>query len=118
MAALITFKVEVDMKTLLPSNKLLQEVQVYFKEKLGLTITTSDEACANKKVVEHIQECVNKTNTNVVSAAARIKKFALIPIDFSMPGGELTPTMKLKRNVTEEKHKAVVEAMYAPTAKI
>jgi long-chain-fatty-acid--CoA ligase ACSBG len=118
MAALITFKVEVDMKTFLPSNQLLQEVQTYFKEKLGLTLKTSDEACANQKVIDHVQDCVNKTNINVVSAAARIKKFSLIPNDFSMSGGELTPTMKLKRKVTEEKHKAIVEAMYAVDAKM
>ena len=54
IGALITLKVDVDMKTLLPSNKLLEEVQVYFKEKLGLTIKTSDEACQNKQVIDHI----------------------------------------------------------------
>jgi|TARA_B110001450_G_C17619057_1_gene480433 hypothetical protein len=58
MAALITFKVVVDMKTLLPTNELLEEVQVYFKDKLGLTLKTSDEACKNPKVMEHINECI------------------------------------------------------------
>jgi len=59
MAALISFKVVVDMKTMMPTNELLEEVQVYFKEKLGLTLKTSDEACSNQKVIDHVQECVN-----------------------------------------------------------
>ena len=53
-----------------------------------------------------------------MSRAAHIKKFALIPNDFSMPGGELTPTMKLKRKVTETKHKALVDKIYAVDAKM
>lgn len=112
MGALITFKVDVDMKTGLPSNNLTEEAKAYFKEKLDLTLKTSDEACSNKKVMEHVQECINRTNTKVVSRAAHVKKFAFIANDFSMPGGELTPTMKLKRKVTETKHQALVDEIY------
>jgi long-chain-fatty-acid--CoA ligase ACSBG len=112
MGALITFKVDVDMKTGLPSNNLTEEAKSYFKEKLDLTLKTSDEACSNKKVMEHVQECINRTNTKVVSRAAHVKKFAFIANDFSMPGGELTPTMKLKRKVTETKHQALVDEIY------
>merc|ERR1712166_1369157 len=118
MGALITFKVGVDMKTGLPSNDLVEEAQAYFKDKLGLTLKTSDEACSNNKVFEHVQECVTSTNSKLVSRAAHIKKFALIATDFSMPGGELTPTMKLKRKVTETKHKALVDKIYAVEAKL
>jgi long-subunit acyl-CoA synthetase (AMP-forming) len=42
----------------------------------------------------------------------------LIPIDFSIPGGELTPTMKLKRKVTEKKFKALIEEMFSVEAKL
>ena len=47
MGALITFKVDIDMKTGLPSNILVPEVVSYFKTNLGLDVKTSDEACAN-----------------------------------------------------------------------
>jgi len=47
---------------------------------------------------------VVSTNKKLVSKAAHIKKFTLLPVDFSQPGGELTPTMKLKRKVTEQKY--------------
>lgn len=118
MSALITFKVDIDMATGMPSNNLMGEAKSYFKEKLGLDIKTSEEACSNQKVIDHIQECVNRSNVRVVSKAAHMKKFALIPFDFSIPGGELTPTMKLKRKVTETKHKDIVEQIYAVQAKM
>lgn len=59
-----------------------------------------------------------QTNETLVSKAAHIKKFALLPTDFSLPGGELTPTMKLKRKVTEQKYKDVVDKIYAVDAKM
>lgn len=65
-----------------------------------------------------IQGCVNETNKLSVSKAAHIKKFKLLPVDFSQPGGELTPTMKLKRKVTEKKYAKVVEEIYAAEAKM
>jgi len=61
---------------------------------------------------------VNETNKTLVSRAAHIKKFALLPTDFSIPGNELTPTMKLKRKVTEAKYKDVVAKLYEAEAKM
>lgn len=53
MAALITFKVDLDMKSGLPSNNLTEETMAYFKGH-GIDIKTSDEACQSQKVFEHI----------------------------------------------------------------
>jgi len=41
-----------------------------------------------------------------------------LPIDFSIPGGELTPTMKLKRKVTEKKYQKDVDEIYQVQAKL
>jgi len=43
----------------------------------------------------------------------QIKKFELLENDFTIDGGELTPTMKVKRKVVEKKYKAVIDAIYA-----
>jgi long-chain acyl-CoA synthetase len=41
------------------------------------------------------------------------KKFLLLPRDFSVEGGELTPTLKIRRRVVEERHRVAIEALYA-----
>lgn len=101
MSALITLKVDIDMTTGLPSKDLTQDAKKWIKAETGLDLKTSDEACVNQKVFESIQKAIMKTNSMSVSKAAHLKKFKLLPVDFSQPGGELTPTMKLKRKVTE-----------------
>ena len=118
MAALITFKVDIDMTTGLPSNKLTGDAIKFIKAETGEDLKTSDEACKSQKVFEMVQKCVNETNKLSVSKAAHLKKFKLIPTDFSQPGGELTPTMKLKRKVTEKKYEAEVNQIYQAEAKM
>merc|ERR1712032_1225651 len=111
------FKTDIDMKTGLPSRTLLPETVAFFKNELGLSLKTSDEAIAEPKVSEFIKKCIEKTNQKSVSRAAHMRKFKLLADDFSIPGGELTPTMKLKRKVTEQKYKEFVDQMFAPEAK-
>jgi long-chain acyl-CoA synthetase len=41
------------------------------------------------------------------------KKFLLLPRDFSVEAGELTPTLKVRRRIVEERHRAAIEALYA-----
>lgn len=113
MAALITFKVDVDMKSGLPSKNLTPETVNFFKKELELDLKTSDEAVANPKVSEFIKKCIELTNAKSVSRASHMRKFKLIAEDFSIPGGELTPTLKLKRKVTEKKYQNFVDEMFA-----
>jgi long-chain-fatty-acid--CoA ligase ACSBG len=112
MAALISFKVDVDMATGIPTKNLLPECVNYFKSELKLDIKTSDEACASPEVIKCIQAAIERTNARAVSRAAHLRKFKLIPDDFSIPSGELTPTMKLKRKVTEKKYQALIDSMF------
>lgn len=53
-----------------------------------------------------------------MSRAAHIRKFKLLPVDFSIAGGEFTPTLKLKRKVTETKYKQFVDELFAADAKL
>ncbi len=104
MSALITFKVDIDPKSGVPSRALTNEAVNAIKQHCGLDIKTSDEAIAEPKVAEYVKKCIEATNKKSVSRAAHIRKFKLLPDDFSIPGGELTPTLKLKRKVTEKKY--------------
>ena len=54
---------------------------------------------------------MKEANTKVSKAEA-IKKFAILDTDFTIESGELTPTMKLKRNVILESHAKEVSEIY------
>lgn len=118
MAAIITLKVEVDNKSGLPSKNLTPDAANYLKAETGQTFKTTDEAIADPKVSDLIRKAIDQTNKKLVSRAAHIRKFRLLPVDFSIPGGELTPTLKLKRKVTETKYKQYVDEMFAAEPKL
>ena len=46
----------------------------------------------------------------------RIKKLALLPKEFSLEAGELTPTLKVKRRVIEQRYKDLIDRMYEGAA--
>jgi len=60
---------------------------------------------------ERIRAAVRKGN-GVLSQVERVKRFALLEQDFSQVGGELTPTMKIRRKAVEEKYAAVLDRIY------
>jgi long-chain acyl-CoA synthetase len=63
-------------------------------------------------LVEGIVERVNADH----SRFEQIKKFTVLPRDFTMEDGEVTPTLKLKRRVCQEHFAAEIDALYAPPA--
>ncbi|HEV1998135.1 MAG TPA: long-chain fatty acid--CoA ligase [Candidatus Dormibacteraeota bacterium] len=66
----------------------------------------------NLKVHGIFQRGVDAINQNL-SSVERIKKFTILPADLSVDGGELTPTLKVKRKVVNEKYAKQIEAIYA-----
>lgn len=62
-------------------------------------------------LVAEIDAAVKQANLSV-SHAESIRKFRILPVDFTEDTGELTPTMKLKRNVVAEKFASDIEALY------
>ncbi len=59
-----------------------------------------------------IQTAVDDAN-KAVSKAEAIKKFAILPMDFTEEGGQLTPTLKMKRAVVMKDFESSVEALYS-----
>jgi long-chain acyl-CoA synthetase len=82
--------------------------------RLGLPAT---EALDRRRLLERpdvralYQKSVDAVNARRAQFE-RIKKFALLPHDFSVESGELTPTLKLKRRIIEEKYRGVIENIY------
>jgi long-chain acyl-CoA synthetase len=70
------------------------------------------EGLAEEEVRERIETAVAAVNAEL-ARYEQIKRFAILPRDFSMEEGELTPTLKLKRRVCEEHFAAEIEALYS-----
>jgi long-chain acyl-CoA synthetase len=62
-------------------------------------------------LVAEVDAAVKNANLSV-SHAESIRKFRILPVDFTEDTGELTPTMKVKRNVVAEKFASDIEAIY------
>ena len=60
---------------------------------------------------ERIQQHMDEINKKFAKVE-QIKKFEILPADLSQEGGELTPTLKVKRNVVSEKYESDIEALY------
>eukprot|EP00752_Nemacystus_decipiens_P012995 g11498.t1 len=80
---------------------------------IGSTATTVEEAKGDPKWTEYINKAMKACNARTTSNAQRVAKWALLPTDFSVEGGELTETLKLKRGPAAEKYSDIIEALYA-----
>ena len=79
---------------------------------LGSSAKTVTEAMDDKLINEYIQNGIIRANKKSISNAHNIQKFRVLPVDFSIIGGELGPTLKLKRNVVLAKYKDAIEELY------
>ena len=60
---------------------------------------------------ERVGRTIEEKNTQLQSYA-KIKRFTVLPIDFTLDGGELTPTLKVKRKVVSHKYQDAIEELY------
>lgn len=73
--------------------------------------TTNAEIACNEKVCDRIQEEIDQQNEKFGNWE-KIKRFELTPEVWSIDGGELTPTLKLKRKVVREKYSHLYDKIY------
>ena len=72
------------------------------------------ELVKNQEVIDRIQEEVDFYNERF-GQWEKIKKFELVPDEWSIEDGQLTPTMKMKRKVIKEMYKDLYENIYGPS---
>jgi long-chain acyl-CoA synthetase len=82
-----------------------------FAREQGILTTDPSVVVKHPKVVERVARTVEEKNSQLQSYA-KIKKFAILPADFSQEGGELTPTLKVKRKVVSNKYMGAIEELY------
>lgn len=73
--------------------------------------TPVEELAENQKVKDHVQKVIDKANQSV-SKAESVRAFRIAPVDFTVESGQMTPSLKLKRNVVMEDFKDLVEEIY------
>jgi long-chain acyl-CoA synthetase len=77
----------------------------------GILATDPAVMVKHPKVVERVSRTVEEKNSQLQSYA-KIKKFAILGADFTQDGGELTPTLKVKRKVVSSKYMTAIEELY------
>ena len=80
-------------------------------EKAGLSDLSYEALCKKPEVKTIIQTYIDQPNQPLASYET-IKKFAILPQDFSIDTGELTPSMKVKRKVVEQKYADILNNFY------
>lgn len=114
LSMLITLKVDVNMDTLEPTDNLTA-VTVDWVKAQGSGATKVSDILDHKDaiVLKAIQKGIDKANERAISRAQKIQKWSLLPRDFSIPGGELGPTMKLRRPIVHKMYAKTIDAFYA-----
>jgi long-chain acyl-CoA synthetase len=87
-----------------------EEIAAYAKEH-GLGTTDVTELAKREEVKALVQGVLDGVNSKV-ARVEQVKKFTILPHDLTQETGELTPTMKVKRNIVYEKYAKVFDAMY------
>jgi long-chain acyl-CoA synthetase len=69
------------------------------------------ELVRNEQVVNFLKAEVDRATPNLAQYE-RVKRIALLDREFEVDKGEITPTLKVKRNIIEQKYKALIDALY------
>ncbi|MEJ7862229.1 MAG: AMP-binding protein, partial [Pyrinomonadaceae bacterium] len=78
----------------------------------NLEIKSPTEFCIHPRIVDLIERQIGELTKNL-SRYEKVKKIALLENELTVESGELTPTLKVKRRVVEEKYRTVIEKIYA-----
>ena len=70
----------------------------------------------HRPFLQHLEGQIEQQVNRKLARFETIKRFAVVPEDFSVKAGELTPTLKLRRTAIEQKYSDLIESLYAPEA--
>ena len=77
----------------------------------GIPFANREELCRNSKINAMISDRID-TLQQTLANYEKIKRFTLMPHHFSLERGEVTNTLKIKRNVLNKNYADVIDAMY------
>jgi long-chain acyl-CoA synthetase len=77
----------------------------------GIKAASRKELCEHPRIIDLFERQI-AARTTELAQYERVKKIALIENELTIEGGELTPTLKVKRRVIDEKYRAVIDRLY------
>ena len=83
----------------------------------SIAFATRDELIQHTRVLALYDEILRDVNSRLAQFE-KMKKFLLIPDDFTIANGLLTPTMKLRRRAIEERYRQKIEDLYSEPAPV
>jgi len=84
-------------------------------EEHGMTFSSNEEMIRDKRVIDQVQKEVNKLNAQL-GQVERIKRFRLVADEWTPQSGLMSPTMKLKRRVIEDKYIDLIQEIFSVDA--
>jgi long-chain acyl-CoA synthetase len=83
----------------------------------GFNFSSLKDCAENEKLRERYQRKIDEVNATLPRYST-IKEFRVLPNSFTLEGGEVTPTLKLKRRIIQDKYSAIIDSMYANQSKL
>ncbi|KYN01489.1 Long-chain-fatty-acid--CoA ligase ACSBG2 [Cyphomyrmex costatus] len=113
LTVLVTLKSNMDEETGAPLNTLTLDV-LKWTQSIGSSAKTVTEVISSRDaaIYEEINEAIKRANIQAISNAQKVQKFEILPHDFSIPTGELGPTLKLRKNVVLKMYADLIDRMY------
>ena len=90
-----------------------ERLESYAKLK-NLNIKSREEFCRHPRIIDLFMRQIAALTPDLAQYE-RVKKIALLQDELTIEGGELTPTLKVKRRVIDEKYKKIIDRLYAET---
>mgnify|MGYP006169176469 CR=1 FL=1 len=90
----------------------LDDLSLNYLKSIGSSARSYTQAKKCKILESKINLLIKEVNKNAISKAQTVKFFVWLPIDLSVPGGTLTSTYKLKRNVVYQKYQKEMDKGY------
>ena len=113
LTCLIALKCQTD-KSGKPTSTLDTEA-ISFCQKTcpGVEYECIEDVKSSANMIEVIERALERANAKATANPQKVQKFFILPLDLSIQGGELGPTMKMKRHFIAQKYKKAIDKLYA-----
>ncbi|XP_070163763.1 long-chain-fatty-acid--CoA ligase ACSBG2 isoform X2 [Polyergus mexicanus] len=113
LTVFVTLKSNMNTETGEPLDTLNPDVLKWAKS-IGSNAETVTDVISSRDplIYEEIDKAIKRANAHAISNAQKVQKFEILPHDFSIPTGELGPTLKLRRNIVINMYADLIKKMY------